>query len=230
MPPRAVAIVGRGAIGAHVAKLIEADPDFRITGVHGRGFSPEAVIDGADIVVEAAAPDVVKLLAPSVLAAGKIFVPVSVAGLFLSPELLEDRTGRIVVPSGATGALDALGALAGETIIHAHVRLRLPGWAAPHGLPFVGPLTRAVELFPTHCNNMAATALALGRRELDVELVLDETVAGPTIDLDVRSPTMLVACRVEHRRTPDHPDPSRNIALSVAAALRRLVRPLTVGS
>jgi aspartate dehydrogenase len=230
VPPRAVAIVGRGAVGAHIAKLIEGDGDFRLVAVHGRGFSPKAVVEGADIVVEAASPDVVKLLAPPVLAAGRILVPVSVAGLFLSPELLDNRTGRIVVPSGATGALDALGALAGETIIHAHVRLRLPGWAAPHGLPFVGPLTRAVELFPTHCNNMAATALALGRRDLEVELVLDETVAGPTIDLDVRSPTMLVACRIEHRCTPDHPDPSRNIALSVAAALRRLVRPLAVGS
>lgn len=230
-----VTLVGLGRIGSEIAQALEAGtiPSLTLTGRIRRG-TPAAVrtaaLDAADIVVEAAAASVVPDLAHSVLPQGKTLVVTSVSGLWLEPGL--DRLGgRIIVPSGATLALDALKAFA----LHDHRRLkaclRLPPVHAPGEVgDYQGTARDAARRFPAHANNFVAAALALGVDDFPVEVRRDDTVDGPTVELSVETDTALLSARLMHRPSTDHPEVSRNIALSVLAALRGLCSSVQVGT
>ncbi|HEX2891870.1 aspartate dehydrogenase domain-containing protein [Vineibacter terrae] len=229
-----VALVGLGRIGGVIADVLDAGtiPALTLAG-RVRRATPEAArmaaLDAADIVVEAAAADVVPELARAVLPRGKTLVVTSVSGLWREPGL--DRLGgRIIVPSGATLALDALKALAFHDLRRVKACLRLPAIHAPGEVDdYRGTARDAARRFPGHANNFVAAALALGVDDFPVEVQRDETVEGPTVELDVETDTAVLSARLSHRASPDHPEVSRNIALSVLAALRGLASPLQVG-
>ncbi|TXL75430.1 DUF108 domain-containing protein [Vineibacter terrae] len=229
-----VALVGLGRIGGVIADALDAGtiPALTLAG-RVRRATPEAArmaaLDAADIVVEAAAADVVPGLARAVLPCGKTLVVTSVSGLWREPGL--DRLGgRIIVPSGATLALDALKALAFHELRSVKACLSLPAIHAPGEVDdYRGTARDAARRFPGHANNFVAAALALGVDDYPVEVRRDETVEGPTVELDVETDTAVLSARLSHRPSPDHPEVSRNIALSVLAALRGLESPLQVG-
>jgi aspartate dehydrogenase len=231
----AVCLVGVGRIGGEIARALDAGvvPGLSVTGRIRRATpaaARNAALAAADIVVEAATPDIVPELAHAVLPAGRTLVVTSVAGLWREAGL--DRLGgRLVVPSGATLALDALKAFALHDTRTVAVRLRLPPAHAPDEVDaYRGTAREAARLFPGHANNFVAAALALGMDDIAVEVVRDAAVAGPTVELSAETDTATLSARLTHRPSPAHPEVARNIALGVLASLRDLVGHVRVGT
>ena len=146
-----VAIGGLGAIGAHLARAIDAGVEgLRLTAIAARDHDkarrtiadfrvPPAIValpdlaGRADIVVEAAPAAVFDLVADAAVGRGRIFVPSSVGALLPRMHLVEKarKTGaRIVVPTGALLGLDAVRAAAEGEVASVTIETRKP----PRGL------------------------------------------------------------------------------------------------
>lgn len=127
-----IGLIGFGAIGRSVARLLGDHGDLRL-GVVTRLAPPAAALPAGsdhlcdldallqwqpDIVIEAASAAAFVEFAPACLAAGIDVVAASV-GALQDPELLsritaicEDNDSRLIVPSGAVGGLDHIAAAA----------------------------------------------------------------------------------------------------------------------
>ncbi|TDH64298.1 aspartate dehydrogenase [Dankookia rubra] len=146
-----VAIGGLGAIGAHLARALDAGVEgLRLVAVAARdqdkarrtvaGFrsAPKLVglaglAEQADIVVEAAPAAVFEQIAEAAIARGRIFVPSSVGALLPRMHLVaraRETGARIVVPTGALLGLDAVRAAAEGKVDSVTIETRKP----PRGL------------------------------------------------------------------------------------------------
>jgi aspartate dehydrogenase len=146
-----VAIGGLGAIGAHLARALDAGVEgLRLVAVAARdqdkarrtigGFrAPPALVglaalaDHADIVVEAAPAAVFEEIAEAAIAGGRIFVPSSVGALLPRMQLVaraRETGARIIVPTGALLGLDAVRAAAEGEVSSVTIETRKP----PRGL------------------------------------------------------------------------------------------------
>lgn len=146
-----VAIGGLGAIGAHLARALDAGVEgLRLTAVAARdqekarrtvaGFrAPPAIValpelaERADVVVEAAPAAVFEQIAESAIARGRIFVPSSVGALLPRMHLVaraRESGARIIVPTGALLGLDAVRAAAEGPVESVTIQTRKP----PRGL------------------------------------------------------------------------------------------------
>ena len=144
---RTVAIAGLGAIGAYLARSLDAGAEgLRLVAVAARdqekaratlsGFrnpprlvALSALAELADIVVEAAPAAVFEDVARPAIARGRVFVPSSVGALLPRMHLVEEarRTGaRIVVPTGALLGLDAVRAAAEGRVDGVSIETRKP--------------------------------------------------------------------------------------------------------
>ncbi|MFC7477005.1 aspartate dehydrogenase [Dankookia sp. GCM10030260] len=146
-----VAIGGLGAIGAHLARALDAGVEgLRLVAVAARdqdkarrtvaGFRAPPKLAGlaelaelADIVVEAAPAAVFEQIAEAAIARGRIFVPSSVGALLPRMQLVSrarETGARIVVPTGALLGLDAVRAAAEGRVESVTIETRKP----PRGL------------------------------------------------------------------------------------------------
>jgi aspartate dehydrogenase len=146
-----VAIGGLGAIGAHLARALDAGVEgLRLVAVAARdqekarrtiaGFrsAPKLVglselAEHADIVVEAAPAAVFEQIAEAAIARGRIFVPSSVGALLPRMHLVaraRETGARIIVPTGALLGLDAVRAAAEGKVESVTIETRKP----PRGL------------------------------------------------------------------------------------------------
>jgi len=120
-----VAIAGMGAIGFHVARVLDDGiPGLRLVAVASRDrskvegqmsdFAAPPVVcdvgelpDHADVIVEAAPASVFDAIADPAVRAGRLFIPSSVGQLLRREDLgpLAAQTGaRIIIPTGALAA------------------------------------------------------------------------------------------------------------------------------
>ena len=150
-PTLTVAIAGRGAIGAHLARALDQgveglclsavaarDHDKARRSLAGFGRQPTILplaqlAEAADIVVEAAPAAVFEEVATAAIEKGRIFVPSSVGALLPRMHLVERarQTGaRIIVPTGALLGLDAVRAAAEGAVDSVTIETRKP----PRGL------------------------------------------------------------------------------------------------
>lgn len=146
-----VAIVGLGAIGAHLARALDAGVEgLSLVAVAARdrtkaehtvaGFrAPPAVVtlpelaERAEVVVEAAPAAVFEAIAEAAIARGRVFVPASVGALLPRMHLVaraRETGARIVVPTGALLGLDAVRAAAEGEVASVSIETRKP----PRGL------------------------------------------------------------------------------------------------
>ncbi|WP_431269805.1 aspartate dehydrogenase [Dankookia sp. P2] len=146
-----VAIGGLGAIGAHLARALDAgveglrlvavaarDQDKARRTVAGFGSAPKLVglselAERADIVVEAAPAAVFEQIAEAAIARGRILVPSSVGALLPRMHLVaraRETGARIIVPTGALLGLDAVRAAAEGKVDSVTIETRKP----PRGL------------------------------------------------------------------------------------------------
>lgn len=264
-----VALIGFGAIGQSVARVLRQNEngDLRLVSVLKRdlqglpseateSFGPiftdsweELVSDRPDVVVEAAGGEAVRSYAGPALSGGMDLV-VSTVGALVDEKLLRQlerialEHGRhVLVPSGAVGGLDALGAasLAGlESVTHT---IRKPPRALLEsaradevrsgGEPvrlFEGTARESVAAFPENANVTAAVGFAgVGVDKTLVRVIADPRISRNTHEVVARGAFGELAVTIGNEPSPSNPRTSQLAALSIVRLLLARVTPLVVG-
>ncbi len=264
-----VAIGGFGAIGRAAAARLDAGIDgLTLAAVSARdtakaarnmaGFAKPvpvlplaALADAAEVVVECAPAAVFAEVALPAVAAGRVFMPVSVGALLNHPDLVaqaKESGARIVVPTGALIGLDAVRAAAeGEIRSVTLVTRKPPGGLA--GAPylvengisvdglidakrvFAGSARDGARGFPANVNVAAALSLAgIGPDATRLEIWADPAVTRNTHTIEVEADSAHFTMTIENVPTEENPRTGKITALSVIATLRGLTAPLKAGT
>ena len=205
----------------------------------------------ADVVVECAPSAVFRQVAEPAIQLGRVLIPISVGALIDNWDLVEKATktgARINVPTGALVGLDAVRAAAQGTVSRVTIITRKP----PAGLAgssylinnnihvdeiteptkvFEGTARSGVAAFPANVNVAAALGLAgIGLDQTMLEIWADPSIDRNTHSIQVEAESARMELKIENVPSKENPRTGRIVALSIIAALRRLVDPLTVGS
>lgn len=259
-----IGIIGFGSIAQDLVGILMAqDPATRLqvlvrTGretaardvLSGAGLPAEALISsdlgaflatGPQVVAECAGHVAVAEYGPLVLAAGADLIVASV-GALADAELAERlqaaataSNGQLVVPSGAIGGIDILGAarLSGLTSVDYTGRKPPLAWS---GTPadaafdlgaldsptviFEGSARQAAQAYPKNANVAATLALAgLGMDGTKVTLVADPTTAENVHEFGITSAAVDASIRLVGKPSPRNPKTSQSTALSIARAV-----------
>jgi aspartate dehydrogenase len=262
-----IAVAGLGAIGRTLASALDAGmPGMRLTAVATRGdIQARAYLDAlrhavpslafgelpgaADVIVECAPAHLLPAIAEPALQSGRTLVVFSAGALLSHPYLADmaDRHGgRIIVPSGAVGGLDAVAAIAqGATIckvklvtskpLHslagapcfASGQMRMEEVSSPVCV-FSGTAQDAAAIFPANMNVAAALALAgIGMERTLVEIWADPQARCNRHRIELESDVANMTFTIENHPS-DNPKTSRIAALSAIALLRKMRAPLNV--
>lgn len=262
---KTIAVIGAGAL-AHVfcSHFKEAlGEDARISGVFSRtaqkaselaascGAKPyetlEALIaDKPDFAVEFAGVAALKAHAVPVLRSGISLIAVSAGALaddaFRAEALKAAREGnsRLVIPSGAIGALDLLQAysLIGGAELEFESRKApksLNGAAGLGGrllseteeeIAFSGSIPEAIKGFPKNVNVAVAAAAASGAKNAHMTLRSVPGAKETTHAFRIRNSFMHAEVTISASPDPENPRSSTSTAWSVLALLRNLTSPL----
>ncbi len=204
----------------------------------------------ADLAVECAPPEILDEICRPMLMAGKRVMVLSAGALLPRPELVElakANGGQIIVPTGALLALDAVTAAA-EGVIHS---VKMVTRKPPKGLSgarylitnninvdgltepkrvFAGTAREAAAGFPENVNVVAALALAgVGPDRTLIEIWADPALSRNCHTIEVEADSARFSFSIENVPS-ENPKTGRITALSVIAALRKLVAPLRVGT
>jgi aspartate dehydrogenase len=246
--------IARGRISARLAAVCDLDPAraraaAALARPPARVTSLAGVARACDVVVECASAAAVPAVVRAADRAGRDVVVLSVAGLLARPRLLTaPRRGRLLVPSGAVGALDVVraarlgglrravltttkppAALAASPYVRAR-GLDLRALRRPRTL-FSGSAAAAARGFPANLNVAATVALAgLGPRRTRVRIVADPAAHRNVHELRLEGRFGRACCRLENVPLPGTPRTSALAAYSVLAALRDLVTGARIGS
>lgn len=205
----------------------------------------------SDLVVEAAPAAAFQEIATATLRAGKRLLAVSVGALLDRyseyAHLAHRCGGRIYIPSGAIGGLDALAAAAVGQVETVTMVTRKPPRAlagAPylekHGIDvmalrepqvvFEGTAREACRGFPANVNVSAAVSLAgIGPDRTRVRIIADPGIDRNVHDVEVTGDFGRFAVHIENAPS-ENPRTGVLAAQSVIAMLRTLVSPVRVGT
>lgn len=212
--------------------------------------SAEALAERCDVIAEAVPRAAFVAIAVPVLAAGKVLLTVSAAGLLDHWDLVDRARragGRIHLATGALLGLDAVKAAAEGTIHEVRMITRKPpaglegapylaehnislaGLTAPKKL-FEGSARDGARGFPANVNVAAALGLAgIGPDATRLEIWADPTLTRNTHIIAVEADSARFTMTIENVPT-EHASTGRITALSVIAALRGIAAPLYVGT
>jgi len=266
-----IAIIGRGAVAFEIITYALNDERFDVALIlqPGRPPSTESALKQAkvlfgldeliawqpDLVIEAAGKTALETYAAPCLAVGVSMIAASVGAL--ADEALYTAlrkaaiTGRskLILPSGAVGALDYLSATrfapsSADTPTRIVYESRKPPTAwrdvlAERGLPltpdapltlFEGSAREAAKLFPQNLNVAATIALAGAGLDLTrVSVVVDPAAQGNMHTVTATGSFGSMSARIMNRPSPTNPKTSWVVGLSIIAALDRYFDPIVVG-
>jgi aspartate dehydrogenase len=253
-----VGIVGCGAIGSEVARaaskmenvgevwLFDVDPDataaLKSLPRTKIARSAKALVEKADILVEAANKGVVQTSVRDALAAGKKVLLMTIGALAddaLREELLASarRTGgKIYLPSGAVMGVDGVKAAAeadlkSVTLVTTKPPAGLQSDTDRWTLLFSGPAREAVRKFPKNVNVAATLALAgLGFDKTHVQVAIDPLATRNSHKVIIEGSFGRARIEVENLPSPTNPATSYLASLSAIALLRRIVSPIEIGA
>ena len=268
--PLSVAIGGFGAIGKVVAQALDRGIEgLNLAAVSARDTAraeselaafarrvPVVPLEGlgaaADIVVECAPAEHLRDIAEPALAQGRTLVTLSCGALLDNEDLVEQARrhgGRILVPTGALLALDAVQAAAEAGGIRS---VRMVTRKPPTGLEgapylvenqirvsglteaklvFTGSARNAARGFPANVNVAAALAMAgVGPDRTTVEIWADPGVDRNTHRIEVEADAARFSMQIENVPSLENPRTGRLTPLSVIALLRKLTSPLAIGT
>jgi aspartate dehydrogenase len=263
-----VAIAGLGAIGSRVARELDRgiagmvlsavavrEPSKHREFLNGLRVHPvvlpiERLWEAADIVVECAPSQQLRMTVEPVLTHGKTAVVLSAGALLDNEDLVElarAHGGKIVVPTGALIGLDAVTAAAGGIIHSVRMVTRKPvdglkgapfivqngieidGLRAPLKL-FEGTARQAAKGFPANLNVAVALSLAgIGPDRTMIEIWADPTVTRNTHRVEVESDSARFSMTIENVPS-ENPRTGLITALSVISFLRKQRAALCVGT
>ncbi|HEX5321695.1 MAG TPA: aspartate dehydrogenase [Stellaceae bacterium] len=269
MGQQRVAIAGFGAIGTVVAwhldrgiegmelAAVSARDIKRAEAAMGDFARPAPVLplarlwEEADIVIECAPAAVLRELAEPALTHGRTLVTLSCGALldnFDLVDLARAHGGRIIVPTGALLALDAVQAAAVGEISRVHMTTRKPpnglegapylvangidvtGLNAPKKV-FAGTAREAARGFPANVNVAAALAMAgVGPDRTTIEIWADPSVSRNMHRIEVEADSARFAFEIENVPSLENPRTGKLTALSVVALLRKMASPLAIGT
>lgn len=258
----AVGLIGYGGIAQDVlAALREAGDGVKVVGAlcrPGRAAKARAVLANIDIVesldellapkpavvAEVAGQGAVAEYGPDVLRRGFDLLVISI-GALADKALLErlkaaarEGNSRILLPAGAIGGLDAIGAMCVGGLSLVRYRSRKPP-AAWRGSPaekvadldkltartvlYRGNAGEAALRYPQNANVAAAVALAgLGFEATEVELVADPDAPGNVHEIEAEGSAGRFTIQLQGKPSRTNPKTSALAALSVARALMNL--------
>lgn len=246
---RSVGVLGAGALAGCLADSIAAGraPGVELTAVlegsgRSRGTAPCASLDELleakpDVVIEAASVSAVTDCVPVLAREGIDVVVLSVAAFAdretraaVDAVLATPGAGRVAVPSGAVGGIDALRAAAcSGTLASVHLTSTKP--APEEGVAFDGTAGAAAEVFPRTLNVAATVALTdLGFDATRVTLRHETRRAGARHRLVAEGGFGRIDATCENLPSPGNRQSSWLAALSALDTTRRLGEPLQVGS
>src|SRR6266496_1871364 len=256
-----VGIIGMGVIGTHIAQAITTGiPGVALAGVTvrnpgtargHRALTLDRLIAESDLIVEAATQAALREFAPSVLAAGRHIMVLSVGGLVGVLDewarLAEKHGCRILVPSGAIAGLDGMKGAREGTITSVTMETRKP----PRGLAgapwieqqridldaiteetlvFEGPATEAVKAFPANVNVVAAVSLAsVGPEKTRIKIFAVPGQLRNQHRVTVEGEFGRLVVEVENVPS-ENPRTGKLSYLSAIAMLRELGAPVQVGN
>ncbi len=210
----------------------------------------ETVLDGGtEVVVEAAGQPAVAQYGPAVLERRRTLIIASIGAL--SDDALFDRLqalarshgGRILLPSGAIGGLDAVAAAAIGGLDEVSITSRKPAAAfasGPDADPklaaatepvclYDGMAREAVRLFPANVNVAAALSLAgVGLDHTRIRIFCDPSVTRNTHEITARGYFGDLKLTIAGIPTAN-PRTGRLTALSILRTLRNLTQTVLVG-
>jgi len=265
-----VAVGGFGAIGKVVAEAIDRGGDgLSLAAVSARdtaraaaamaGFAKPAPVvpladlwEEADIVVECAPATHLREIAEPTLGHGRTLVTLSCGALLDNEDLVElarAHGGRILVPTGALLALDAVQAAAvGGGIKSVRMVTRKPPggldgapYLVEHGielgglnaakLVFSGSAREAARGFPANVNVAAALAMAgVGPDRTLIDIWADPAVDRNVHRIEVEAEAARFSMQIENVPSLENPRTGRLTPLSVIALLHKLSSPLAIGT
>ncbi len=263
-----IALIGYGGIAQDViAALREFGAGVTIVGAlcrPGRAAKARAALPEIDIVeslddllvcdpavvTEVAGQQAVAEHGAEVLRRGFDLMVISI-GALADPKLLarlkaaaHEGGGRILLPAGAIGGLDAIAAMRVGGLNAVRYRSRKPP-AAWRGSPaekvadlekltsravlYRGSAGEAALLYPQNANVAAAVALAgLGFDATEVELVADPDAPGNVHEIEAEGAAGRFAIQLQGKPSRTNPKTSALAALSVARALINLEATIVI--
>jgi len=264
-----VGIAGLGAIGLPVARwLDEGVPGLILTGVSAgnkpraaervAGFKTPppvldlpALIDAADVLVEALPPERFEDLAVPTVDAGKNLIVLTLTSLLPRLDLVDRARAsgaQIICATGALVGFDAVRAAAKGEVYSVTMKTRKP----PEGLKkatfvveqginldglseplclYSGSVRDAAAKFPANVNVSVALALAgIGPDRTQYEIWADPAMDRNTHEISVDADSTRFDMTIAGVPTEENPATGKLTPLSVMATLERMVAPLTVGT
>lgn len=199
----------------------------------------------ADLVVECLPPSLFAPVARAVLTSRRTLLAASIGGLLRHPEIIhlaEAGAGRIVIPSGALGGLDAVRAIARhpEATIRLISAKPLSGFEQSAFLDevgisvsklvartclFEGSAAEGIHHFPKNVNVVAALALAgVGPTRTQLSLWADPELSANTHRVEAKSPISHFTAEIANLPDPANPRTSAITAQSLLAAMTNMTR------
>lgn len=211
----------------------------------------EELAEAADVIVECAPAAVFAELARPVLSAGKTLMSITVGALLENWDLVEfakTHGARIIIPTGALLGLDAVQAAAEGHIESVRMVTRKPPaglagapYLAEQGIDLAG-LDKPLKVFdgnardgarhfPANVNVAAVLGLAgIGPDRTQLEIWADPNVTRNTHHVVVDADSARFELKIENIPSPGNPRTGKIVALSIIAALRKLVSPVCIGT
>ena len=202
------------------------------------------------VIAECASHQAVQRYGESILRAGVDLIVVSI-GALADPALSDrlrtaasDTGSKLICPSGAIGAVDALSSARLGGLERVRYRSRKPP-RAWKGTPaedafdldqltvpqviYQGYARQAALLYPRNTNAAAAVAFAgLGFEDTEVELIADPTVSGNIHEIDVQAKSGSFFITLTGKPSSANPRTSMLTAYSVARALLHYNGPVVI--
>ncbi len=267
--PMILGVVGCGAIGRRMveeAAVLDVVERILVHDRHGErargleGGMVEAVdlpdlLSAADLVIEAAAPDVVREVLEGTLDRGADVMVLSSGGL-VDPELRSwaeaaaARSGSIIsVPSGAIGGIDVLKAASVGKVHRFELNtVKHPGSVRPSDafteevgidpvsikertLIFEGSPEQAIRYFPRNVNVSSTLAIAaMAEAGLIVRVTLDPDIERNRHELVVEGDFGRMTLALDNVPSAETPGTSELAVMSAIAALHAYVRSTRIGT
>lgn len=231
-----LAIIGRGAIGRWLAN--------QCTGrVHMIGRN-EALPD-VPLVVEAAGHEALAEYGEAILRQGSDLLVASI-GALADPDLYDrlalaaggpgSGQGRMLLPAGALGGIDALAAAREGGLSRVRYTARKPASSIAHDqslsvetILLEGNAREAALAFPKSSNVAATVALAgLGFERTEVRIIADPAVTANIHVVEVEGTFGRFTFSIEGRPLPDNPRSSSLTAMSLLRSVRNRTSAIVI--
>ncbi len=263
-----IGIVGCGTIGR---TLLTAAEDGRLTapvaGVTSRTAATaqeflaglrnpppfldlDALVQRADLLVEAAGQEAVPELAAKAFAAGKGLLVISVGALLAHPQIIDaarESRCRLIVPSGAIAGLDGIKSACAGAVTRVTMTTRKPPrglegapYLAERGITLAG-LQQELEVFdgtardacrgfPQNVNVSAAVSLAgIGPDRTTIRIVAVPGLERNCHDIEVEGEFGFLHIHIENIPS-ENPKTGRLTMLSIMRAIEDAADPVRIGS